>query len=172
MVVPWPMALVALAWVVGSVGGAGQVVGACLLPPVAAPVADPYREPACRWCPGNRGLTYATAAGVVVRAAAAGTVAFSGVVAGTRYVVVDHAAGGLRATYGGLASAVVAVGDAVVAGEAVGTAARELHFGLRRGDEYLDPTPLLGQLVPRARLVPTDGTGRRAPPRPRLVCPG
>jgi hypothetical protein len=77
----------------------------------------------------------------------------------------------LRATYGGLRSASVAVGDAVVTGAIVGRAAGELHFGLRRGETYLDPAPLLGRLVPRARLVPTDGTPRRAAPPPRLACP-
>ena len=78
---------------------------ACLPPPVAAPVVDPFREPACEWCPGNRGADVRRGRRArVVRAAAAGTVSFSGVVAGTRYVVVEHAAGGLRATYGGLAS--------------------------------------------------------------------
>ena len=76
-------------------------VPACLLPPVVAPVVDPFRDPGCAWCPGNRGLTYGVATGTVVRAAAAGSVTFSGRVAGTRYVVVEHAAGGLRATYGG-----------------------------------------------------------------------
>ena len=96
---------------------------------------------------------------------------FSGIVAGTRYVVVAHAADDLRATYGGLASTVLAAGDVVAAGGPVGVAAGDVHFGLRRGDVYVDPDPLLGRLVQRARLVPTDGTGRRPPPPPRLVCP-
>ena len=92
----------------------------CLLPPVAAPVVDPFRAPPCEWCPGNRGLQYGAAPGAVVRAAAAGVVSFAGVVAGTRYVVVDHSAGGLRATYGDVAASELAVGDVVVAGAVVG----------------------------------------------------
>ncbi len=142
----------------------------CLLPPVTAPIVDPFREPACEWCPGNRGLTYALAVGSAVRAAAAGTVTFSGVVAGTRYVVVEHAAGGLRATYGGLASTALSAGDVVAAGAIVGRAGPELHFGLRRGETYVDPAPMLGRLVDRPRLVPTDGTARRAAPPPVLRC--
>ena len=142
----------------------------CLLPPVAAPVADPYREPACTWCPGNRGLTYATQPGDVVRAASAGAVTFSGTVAGTRYVVVDHG-DGLRATYGGLAGTTLGTGDMVAAGEAVGRTTGDLHFGLRRGDDYIDPAPLLGRLVERPRLIPTDGTPPRPAPAPRLRCP-
>ena len=164
-------AAVAVMSLLSGPGGVLQVP-ACLVPPVAARVVDPFREPACPWCPGNRGLTYGVAAGTVVRAAGAGTVTFSGVVAGTRYVVVEHAAGGLRATYGGLASAEVSLGDVVVTGAVVGQAAGELHFGLRRGETYVDPTPLLGRLVQRARLVPTDGTPRRPAPPPRLECPG
>jgi murein DD-endopeptidase MepM/ murein hydrolase activator NlpD len=171
MVVPWSVVLAAVSWLVGAMGGALQVPNPCLLPPVVAAVVDPFRDPGCPWCPGNRGVTYGVAAGAVVRAAAGGTVTFSGVVAGTRYVVVEHAAGGLRATYGGLAATSLAAGDAVVAGAEVGVAAGDLHFGLRRGDVYVDPEPLLGRLVQRARLVPTDGTGRRPPPPPRLVCP-
>ncbi len=152
----------------GPTGAAG-----CLLPPVTASVVDPFREPGCEFCPGNRGLQYGAALGAPVWAAAAGTVSFSGVVAGTRYVVVDHTVGGLRATYGGLADTSLQAGDAVTAGALVGHAgAGGLHFGLRRGEEYVDPTPLLGRLVERARLVPTDGTARRAAPLPRVRCAG
>jgi len=141
----------------------------CLLPPVDAPVVDPFREPPCVWCPGNRGLTYAPAAGTAVRAVATGTVTFSGVVAGTRYVVVDHG-DGLRATYGGLATTELTAGDVVVAGSIVGRSAGELHLGLLRGDAYVDPTPLIGRLVERPRLVPSDGTPPRPGPPPRLRC--
>ena len=111
-----------------------------------------------------------------VRAAAAGVVSFAGVVAGTRYVVVDHAAGGLRATYGDLAASELAVGDVVAAGAVVGRVGeRGLHFGLRRGETYVDPAPLLGRLVERPRLVPTDGTPPRPAPPPapaRAPAPG
>jgi murein DD-endopeptidase MepM/ murein hydrolase activator NlpD len=145
----------------------------CLLPPVAAPVVDPFRAPACEWCPGNRGLQYAAAPGAVVRAAAAGAVSFAGVVAGTRYVVIDHAAGGLRATYGDLAATDLVVGDVVVAGAVIGhVGGGGLHFGLRRGETYVDPAPLLGRLIERPRLVPTDGTAARPAPPPRLRCAG
>jgi len=143
----------------------------CLLPPADAAIVDPFREPACEWCPGNRGLTYRLRAGSAVRAAAAGTVSFSGVVAGTRYVVVAHV-DGLRATYGGLASSPLAAGDAVAAGAVIGRSGTELHFGLRDGERYVDPEPLLGEIAHRARLLPTDGTPARPAPPPRLRCPG
>ena len=30
----------------------------CLVPPVAGPVVEPFRRPACPYCAGHRGLTY------------------------------------------------------------------------------------------------------------------
>jgi murein DD-endopeptidase MepM/ murein hydrolase activator NlpD len=149
---------------------ASLLLSSCLLPPVSAPVVDPFREPACQWCPGNRGIEYAVPAGTPVHAAAAGTVTFSGPVAGTFYLVVQHA-DGVRATYGQLAGSHLAVGDVVVAGATVGASAGGLHFGLRVGDRYVDPAPFTGRLVERARLVPTDGSPPRPPPPPRLECP-
>jgi murein DD-endopeptidase MepM/ murein hydrolase activator NlpD len=149
---------------------AGTVAAdACWLPPVDAPVVDPFRPPSCAWCAGNRGLEYGTSGGTIVRAVAAGEVTFSGTVAGVRYVVVRHA-DGRRATYGGLATSPVHTGDVVAARSVVGTTDGHLHFGLREGDLYLDPAPLLGRLVGRPRLVPVDGTAARAGPPPRLRC--
>jgi murein DD-endopeptidase MepM/ murein hydrolase activator NlpD len=154
-------------------------VAGCWLPPVDAPIADPFRPPACVWCPGNRGIEYATLPGVPVRAVAAGTVTFSGVVAGTTYVVV-RLGDGRRVTYGGLDGVALRAGDVVATGHVVGRTAGPLHLGLREpavdgdtevGERYVDPAPFLGRLVGRARLVPTDGTPRRPPPPPRLVCP-
>ena len=140
----------------------------CLRPPVVAPITDHFRDP-CTYCPGNRGLEYGVAPGVPVRAMATGRVSFSGLVAGIRYLVVDHG-DGLRATYGGLRTSHLSTGDAVVAGAVVGVTGATLHVGVRRGERYLDPEPLIGRLVIRPYLVPTDGTRRRAAP-PRLICP-
>jgi murein DD-endopeptidase MepM/ murein hydrolase activator NlpD len=148
---------------------ASLLLSSCMLPPVSAPVADPFREPACPWCPGNRGLTYDVPAGTPVRAAAAGVVTFSGSVAGTFYVVVVHA-DGLRATYGELTGSPFRAGDVVLAGATVGASAGDLHFGLRIGDRYVDPALYLGRLVERARLIPTDGSAARPAPAPRLHC--
>src|SRR3954452_13695929 len=143
----------------------------CWLPPVSAPVVDPFREPMCRWCPGNRGIEYATHAGDAVTAVSAGRVTFSGAVAGRTYVVVQHA-DGRRATYGNLADRLYAQGDVIATGAVVGHAAGALHFGLRDGERYVDPAPFIGRLVGVTRLVPSDGV-TAAPPAPgRLVCSG
>ena len=160
----------ALLAVAGMLAGPGRVAAAeCWPPPVAAPVADPFREPACRWCEGNRGIEYATPADTTVRAVAGGVVSFSGVVAGTRYVVVEHP-DGRRATYGGLAQAAVRRGDQVVTRRVIGRTAEHLHFGLREGSVYVDPAPYLGRAVYPTRLVPLDGSPAPAPGPAKLVC--
>jgi murein DD-endopeptidase MepM/ murein hydrolase activator NlpD len=166
----WRAGIVALAAVAGLRGAAPVASAGCLWPPVAAPIARPFVAPPCPWCAGHRGVGYETVTGTPVRAAAAGTVTFSGVVVNVRYVVVQHA-DGLLATYGGLHSSVLVAGDRLAAGSIVGVAGAELHFGLRSApDVYLDPAPLLGVLFTRPYLVPIDGSDPRRPPAPTLRC--
>jgi murein DD-endopeptidase MepM/ murein hydrolase activator NlpD len=128
--------------------------------PVDAPhVVRRFEPPPRPWLAGHRGVDLAAPPGSVVYAAGAGTVSFAGVVAGRGVLSVAHP-GGLRTTYEPVDSDVHA-GDAVVAGEAIGTlvaghpgcpAAACLHWGLRRGEEYLDPLVLVG--LGRVRLLP------------------
>jgi murein DD-endopeptidase MepM/ murein hydrolase activator NlpD len=141
----------------------------CWRPPVDGVVVDPFREPPCRWCAGNRGLEWLTADGAAVRAAAAGVVTFGGTVAGTSYVVVRLANGWLL-TYGRLATREVATGDPVVTGGVLGTTDGRLFFGLRVDGRYVDPARYLGELIGRPRLVPADGRAARPAPPPRLAC--
>ena len=143
--------------------------GTCWRPPVSAPVADRFREPLCRWCPGNRGIEYATTAGDRVIAVTAGVVSFSGTVAGRTYVVIRHA-DGKRATYGNLADRLYAQGAVIATGAIVGHAAGAFHFGLRDGERYIDPAPFIGRLAGVVRLVPADGTAAAPAGPPRLVC--
>ncbi len=152
---------------VPPIAGAG---GACYPPPVEAQVAVAYREPACRYCAGHRGIDFDSRPGDSVRAVAAGEVTFAGSVAGTRYVVVAQA-DGLRATYGGLDRVLVPEGGVVRQRQRLATAGGAVYFGLRRGDEYIDPTPLLGRWRRPVRLVPTDGSTRPPAPPARLECP-
>ncbi|MEV5816253.1 murein hydrolase activator EnvC family protein [Streptomyces mutabilis] len=109
------------------------------------PPADPYG-------PGHRGVDLAAQAGAPVRAVAAGTVSFAGRVAGRGVVSVELAATGdppLRTTYEPVAVS-VKKGDEVAAGEVLGTVEPTgshctgcLHWGLLRGDVYLDPLSVL-----------------------------
>lgn len=149
-----------------------SVLPMCYPPPVTAPIAVPFEAPACTYCPGQRGVEYELASGTVVRAAAAGTVTFAGVVVGIRYVVVLHD-DAIGATYGMLRSSSLAAGDRVVAAQIIGTSSEGLYFGLKDpAGEPLDPTGLLAVTTRRPRLVPTDGTApRQAEQRPSR-CPG
>jgi murein DD-endopeptidase MepM/ murein hydrolase activator NlpD len=121
-----------------------------------------FANPPQPWRPGHRGVDLAGTVGADVRAAAAGVVAFSGVIAGRGVVSVDHA-GGLRTTYEPV-TALVKAGDPVRLGETIATLDAGhagcpgpacLHWGLRRDDVYLDP--LLVVRPPRLRLKPLTG---------------
>lgn len=137
--------------------------------PVVVRGFDPPSDP---WGAGHRGVDLAASPGDPVLAVAAGRVSFAGQVAGTGVVVVRH--GGLRSTYQPVTPA-VARGKPVTAGTTLGTLstvgshclpAACLHLGARRGEEYVDPLSLLGDLP--VRLKPLDGMP--APPV-RLLAP-
>jgi murein DD-endopeptidase MepM/ murein hydrolase activator NlpD len=155
--------------VIGVAVALAVLASTCYQPPVSSPVVDPFRAPACLFCPGNRGLEYTPPVGSTVRAAAAGIVIFSGVVAGVHYLVVAQN-DGRSATYGRLASARVVLGASVVSGDVVGQTTDRFYFGLRQGDRYVDPAPFLGTPRYRPRLVPVDGSAPRRAPPPTMKC--
>ncbi|MFV0526395.1 MAG: murein hydrolase activator EnvC family protein [Acidimicrobiales bacterium] len=125
------------------------------LRPVDAPVADPFREPAHRYAPGNRGIEYGVREDQPVRSAAPGTVTFVGPVAGQVWVVVEHESGD-RSSYGPVRSPVVVRGQAVAVGAQLAGAAPGFHFTVRRGDTYVDPQARLDGACGHPRLVPAD----------------
>ncbi|MFI2611920.1 murein hydrolase activator EnvC family protein [Kitasatospora sp. NPDC018619] len=142
----------ARAW---PVGGAGGVLGR-------------FDPPAKAWAAGHRGVDLAAAPGVEVRTAAAGVVTFSGPVAGRPVVTVSHPGSGsppLRTTYLPV-TGTLPVGTPVAAGQTIGLIAPDgrhcaghdcLHWGLLRGNRYLDPLALFG--AGTARLLPLGGGG-------------
>jgi murein DD-endopeptidase MepM/ murein hydrolase activator NlpD len=111
----------------------------------------PFDPPARAWLPGHRGVDLGSGQGDAVRSAGPGDVSFAGPLAGRGVVVVVHL-DGLRTTYEPV-DATVQVGQHVEAGEVIGTLGRGdvhcgrppgcLHWGLRRGRDYLDPWRLL-----------------------------
>ena len=133
--------------------------------PVQPPsVARPFQPPPQPWLAGHRGVDLGAPPGAVVRSAGPGVVAYARRLAGRGVVSVVHA-GGLRTTYEPV-TATVSTGDTVAAGDPLGTletghpgcsAAACLHWGLRRGDVYLDPLRLLGPR--RVRLLPLSAVG-------------
>src|SRR4051812_49656819 len=60
------------------------------IPPVDAPVSEPFHVEGGHYGPGNRGIEYATSPGDAIVAAADGTVVFSGTVAGGRPATIRH----------------------------------------------------------------------------------
>ncbi len=142
----------------------------CWFPPVVGTVVDPFREPPCPWCAGNRGLEFRVAREAAVRAAASGRVVFVGTVVDVRYVVVQLA-NGWRHTYGHLGATALESGDVVLASGVIGSASGTFFFSLRIGDGYADPAPFIGKEYIRPRLVPIDATAPRPAPPARLRCP-
>jgi pimeloyl-ACP methyl ester carboxylesterase len=138
---------------VPTIFGPAAFADAVLQPPVSAPITEPFRPPTSAYGRGQRGVEYRPPPGTDVRAAAAGTVRFAGPVAKELWVTIEHP-DSLRTSYGPLSSVLVAAGDVVNAGQPVGASTDRLHFGVRRGNVYVDPESLLGSTV-RARLVPT-----------------
>ncbi|WP_444962579.1 M23 family metallopeptidase [Nocardiopsis sp. M1B1] len=145
-------------------------------PPVE--VLRPFDPPEQRWLAGHLGVDLAAEPGREVRAAGAGRVHFAGRVAGAPLVSVAH--GDLRTTYLPVESDLVR-GDPVAAGDVLGTLAAApphcpdrpcLHWGLLRGDDYLDPLSLLGLGEFRLLPVPPPASphGRERPRRRRTGC--
>lgn len=118
-------------------------------------VVRPFRAPPTPWSAGHRGVDLAAAPGAAVRSAGTGRVTFVGQVAGRGVVVVTHP-GGLRTSYEPVEHP-VANGTLVDAGSVLGTLAAApshcppaacLHWGLRRGEVYLDPLALVDRGPP------------------------
>lgn len=119
-----------------------------------------FDKPEHDWLPGHRGVDLAGASGQSVLAAGEGIVVFTGVVAGKPVVSIDHT-GGLRTTYEPVRAG-VEVGRRVGRGSAIGTlesghagcaVAACLHWGLRRGHDYLDPLGLIQRAPLRLKPV-------------------
>ena len=168
------LVLLAGCWLTAGPALAGPVVGPpTWVWPVDGPraVGRPFAPPASRYGSGHRGADLVSTPGALVRAAGAGRVSYAGLLAGRGVVVVVH--GALRTTYEPVTAA-VRVGSEVAGGQAVGRlesghpacpAPACLHWGLRRGEDYLDPVRLL-QAGP-VRLLPLNGAAASggAPPQ-------
>lgn len=138
--------------------------GLVLLAPVPGQVQRGFDDPG-RYAAGHRGVDLAAAVGHPVEAAAAGTVHFSGWVAGRQSVSIDHG-NGLRTTYTPVRGS-VREGDAVRAGQRIGEVSTDahcggrcLHWGLTDGVDHFDPLAYVA--TPRVRLLQA---GWNPPPR-------
>jgi murein DD-endopeptidase MepM/ murein hydrolase activator NlpD len=152
--------------VVPVVPASPVVTGGAVWPLDPKPVVvSGFDPPASPWGPGHRGVDLLGRAGQPVRAALAGRVTFAGTLAGRGVVVVDH--GATRTTYEPVAPTVT-VGATVPTGGTLGALQAGashcrpracLHWGLLRGEEYLDPLSLLGRGPVRLLPFLTPGGG-------------
>jgi murein DD-endopeptidase MepM/ murein hydrolase activator NlpD len=114
-----------------------------LEPPVPGPVVAPFAPNGAY--AGHWGADLAAPPGSNVRGAGAGTVVFSGAIAGRLSITVDHG-GGVRTSYSYLSSLMIHRGAVVEAGEVIGIsgfhgAHPSVHVSLRLGERYVDPVP-------------------------------
>ena len=120
-----------------------------------------FVDPGPAWGAGHRGVDLAAAPGSPVLAPGDGTVTFVGTVVDRPLLVITHP-DGLRSTLEPVTTD-LPPGARVEAGAAIGTLAPEasthcapaycLHWGVRRGEEYLDPLVVLG-VVQAVVLLP------------------
>ncbi|HEX4018842.1 MAG TPA: M23 family metallopeptidase [Frankiaceae bacterium] len=147
--------------------GAAAATGSWQPPLVPMTVTRHFEPPPTPYAAGHRGVDLAGVPGETVVAAGAGEVSYAGLLAGRGVVVVVH--GALRTTYEPV-QATVKRGARVAKGEPLGTlqtghagcpVAACLHWGLLRGNAYLDPLSLLGGQ--RIRLLSPAGTVHLTP---------
>jgi murein DD-endopeptidase MepM/ murein hydrolase activator NlpD len=112
-------------------------------------VTRAFAPPPTPYAAGHRGVDLAGSPGEVVVAAEAGEVSYAANLAGRGVVVVVH--GSLRTTYEPV-TATVRLGAHVTRGQRIGTlqaghpgcpVSACLHWGLRRGEQYLDPMTMV-----------------------------
>jgi murein DD-endopeptidase MepM/ murein hydrolase activator NlpD len=124
-----------------------------------------FDPPAKPWLSGHRGVDLRAAHdGAPVTSPAAGTVSFVGVVVDRPVITIDHG-NGLRSSFepvesGLLRGATVAEGDVVGSSRAGHCGPLPcIHWGVRRGEEYLNPLAFVTDLRPSVLLPLEPGPG-------------
>lgn len=125
-------------------------------------VLRPFDPPAKPWLSGHRGVDLEAAFfGAPVSTPAAGTVSFVGVVVDRPVITIDHG-DGLRSSFEPVESGLVK-GAAVAAGGILGKILPGhcgptpcVHWGVRRGEDYLNPLAFVMDLRPSILLPPLD----------------
>ncbi len=160
-----------LAWAApGDAGDSGPAPTTGGWPLDGTPTVEhAFDPPDVPWGAGHRGVDLEARPGQRVLAPADGRVVFVGRVGGKPVVVVDH--GGVRSTFEPV-EPTVRVGQRVHEGQVIGRVGHEahchdrcLHWGLKRGQDYLDPLVL----VRASGSAGTAGTLRLVPSSRRAV---
>lgn len=122
-----------------------------------------FDPPARPWLSGHRGVDLEAArVGAPLISPAAGTVSFVGTVVDRPVLTIDHG-NGLRSSFEPVASSLRA-GSAVAEGDVLGQvqaghcgpAPPCLHWGVRRGEDYVNPLAFVMDLRPSVLLQPID----------------
>ena len=121
-------------------------------------VVRPFDPPPEPWLSGHRGVDLQAAAdGVPVTSPADGVVTFVGVVVDRPVITIDHS-GGLRSSFEPVHST-LRKGDTVAKGQEIGALEPGhcgqlpcVHWGVRRGEEYVDPLAFVMDLRPSVLL--------------------
>ncbi|MEU4387377.1 M23 family metallopeptidase [Promicromonospora sp. NPDC023805] len=149
-----------------AAGATGYVAPVAGVDPPSG-VVHPFDAPEHEWGAGHRGVDLVASEGAGVRSPGPGVVTFAGQVARRGVVVVTHP-DGLRTSLEPVTVS-VPVGTAVAAGSVIGvvesgradgggTTANHcaprscVHWGVRRGERYIDPLSLLDR--PQIVLLP------------------
>jgi murein DD-endopeptidase MepM/ murein hydrolase activator NlpD len=137
------------------------------LRPAPNEVVHDFVLPDDRWSSGHRGVDLRGRVGEEVHAAGAGVITFAGLLAGRGVVTVTH--GALRTTYEPVTAA-VAGGERVDKGDVIGMLdligghclpRACLHWGLLRGDAYVNPLTVVGGGP--VRLLPLENPATAVP---------
>ena len=162
-VVPGPTSGPATGPPTGPTAGHGTVDAGWSWPLSPRPaVLRAFDPPARPWLSGHRGVDLrASHDGAPVTSPASGAVSFAGVVVDRPVITIDHGRG-LRSSFEAVRSDLER-GAAVAEGDVLGwiqpghcTPAPCVHWGVRRGDEYLNPLALVTDLRPSVLLPPLD----------------
>ncbi|MEO5781064.1 MULTISPECIES: M23 family metallopeptidase [Arthrobacter] len=121
-----------------------------------------FDPPARPWLSGHRGVDLGTGVDpAAVLAPAAGTISFVGTVVDRPVITVDHG-NGYRSSFEPVESTLLA-GMTVGAGEVLGRslpghcgALACIHWGVRRGEDYVNPLSFVVDLRPSVLLPPVD----------------
>jgi murein DD-endopeptidase MepM/ murein hydrolase activator NlpD len=128
--------------------------------PAVVRAFDPPDKP---WMSGHRGVDLgALHDGVPVTSPEAGTVSFAGVVVDRPVITIDHG-NGLRSSFEPVESPLTA-GDVVAKGDTIGTLRPGhcgnvacIHWGVRRGEDYVNPLEFVLDLRPSVLLPAASG---------------
>lgn len=121
-------------------------------------VLRPFDKPAEPWLSGHRGVDLDAGRSDEIRAPADGRITFAGWVVDRPVVTITHPSG-LRSSFESVATD-LSEGDKVSGGQVIGRLSEPLHcgataclhWGVRQGEEYLNPLQFVADLRPSVLL--------------------